>query len=90
MFFNLWELFVYTYAAMIGVSYLQMWFIDKSLEDIKKTGLFVTAVVEWNRSDPTNKLWINSNNVSPKRMRHALTAAPRQQARRTTCSENII
>ena len=57
MFFNLEELFVQVVQA--GVPYSQAQLLDKGLGNLKKTGLFITAVVEWNGFDPLNKTWNN-------------------------------
>ena len=34
-----------------------MQLLDKGLDNVKKTGLFITAVVEWNGFDELNKTW---------------------------------
>jgi hypothetical protein len=55
MFFHLEELFRQSVRA--GIPYSLMHLLDKGLDNIKKTGLFITAVVEWNGFDDANKSW---------------------------------
>lgn len=55
IFFHLEELFVQ--AVQAGVPYSSMQLLDTGLDNVKKTGLFITAVVEWNGFDPGNKSW---------------------------------
>ena len=57
MFFHLEELFVQ--AVRAGVPYSSMQLLDKGLDNIKKTGIFITAIVEWNGFDDADKSWNN-------------------------------
>ena len=52
---NLEELFVR--AVIAGVPYSQAQLIDRALDNVKQTGLYLTAVMEWNGLNPARKLW---------------------------------
>ena len=55
MFLNVEELFVC--AVITGVSYSQAQLLDRALDNIKQTGLYMMAFMDWNRYDPANKTW---------------------------------
>ena len=55
MFFHLEEL--YRQSVRAGIPHTSMQLLDKGLDNVKKTGLFITAVVEWNGFNDLNKSW---------------------------------
>ena len=55
MYFRLEEL--YADSVRAGIPYTTEQLLDRALDNIKKTGLFIMAVVEWNGFDPANKTW---------------------------------
>ena len=57
MFFHLEELFVQ--AVRAGVPYSSVQLLDKGLDNVKKTGIFITAIVEWNGFVDADKSWNN-------------------------------
>ena len=67
MYFNLEELFVQSVIA--GVPHTPAQLLNKGLDKVKTTGLFITAVVQWNGLDPNVKSWIESRATSPRRTR---------------------
>lgn len=46
MFLNLEELFVR--AAITGLLYIQQQLLDKALDNVKRMGLYINAVMDWN------------------------------------------
>ena len=67
MYFDLEELFVQSVIA--GVPHTPAQLLDKGLDKVKMTGLFITAVVEWNGLDPNQNLGMTSSATSPRRTR---------------------
>ena len=78
MFFNLEELFVQDVQA--GVPYSQAQLLDRGLDNLKKTGLFITAVVEWNGFDPLNKTWNNFKSHITEAYKARLDSGPTAEA----------
>ena len=59
---NLEELFVR--AVISGVPYTQRELLDRTLDNIKQTSLYMMTVMDWNKYDKPEKIWANFNRIT--------------------------